>query len=386
MIHIDSPYNCSGCTACESICGQRAIEMVPDVMGFLYPKINQEQCVRCGLCEKVCQFRDEYDKTLNIGSPIAYAARHKDMKEIMKSRSGAAFAVISDKILDNGGIVYGVGYDNHFRIVHKRAITKKERDEFRGSKYVQSDLTGVFRSVREDLKNGLTVLFSGTPCQTAGLNSFVGNNLRKNLVLIDIVCHGVASPYVWRDYLSYLENKHGSRIVSVNFRDKELFGWKDQRETFIFEKINGKKSFTFLFYQNIFFRLSCSHCHFTNLQRPSDITLADYWGWERMDPTFNADDKGCSLVLCNTSKGLDLFKSIMDKMDIIPVSLELAMQPHFKKPSLLHPKRNVFEEMYSSKGFEYALRHCNLIGWRYWTFRVLNKIKRTMLSIIHYKS
>ena len=158
----------------------------------------------------------------------------------MKSRSGAAFVAISDYIIDNGGVVYGAGYNDHFRVAHKRATTKNERDEFRGSKYVQSDLTGVFRCVRDDLKNGLTVLFSGTPCQTAGLNAFIGKTLRRNLLLIDIVCHGVPSPYIWRDYIEFLEKKHGEKIIVVNFRDKEKFGWRAHRESFIFSG-GGKK-------------------------------------------------------------------------------------------------------------------------------------------------
>ena len=163
MIRINNPADCCGCTACASICNHDAITMEPDALGFLYPKVDESKCVECGLCEKVCAFNDNYDKSLNLPKPDAYAARHKDMDEVMKSRSGAAFVAISDYILEQGGVVYGAGYKDHFRVAHKRATTKEERDEFRGSKYVQSDLTGVFRMVKQDLKNGLTVLFSGTP-------------------------------------------------------------------------------------------------------------------------------------------------------------------------------------------------------------------------------
>ena len=136
--------------------------MEPDTLGFLYPKVNESKCIDCGLCEKVCQFNDNYDKSQNLSTPDVYGARHKDINEVMRSRSGAAFVAISDYILEQGGIVYGCGYKGHFRVVHKRATTKEVRDEFRGSKYVQSDLTGIYRQVKEDLKHGLTVLFSGT--------------------------------------------------------------------------------------------------------------------------------------------------------------------------------------------------------------------------------
>ncbi|MBO5187186.1 MAG: Coenzyme F420 hydrogenase/dehydrogenase, beta subunit C-terminal domain [Prevotella sp.] len=233
MIKITNPADCCGCTACADICAHEAITMEPDALGFLYPRVDETKCVDCGLCEKVCAFNDQYDKSLALPIPDAYAARHRDVNEIMKSRSGAVFVAISDYVLENGGVVYGAGYKDHFRVVHKRAATKEERDEFRGSKYVQSDLTGVFSRVRQDLKNGLTVLFSGTPCQTAALNSYVGKKLRENLLLIDIVCHGVPGPFVWRDYIEYIEKKQGARVSVVNFRDKK-YGWRTHYETFEF--------------------------------------------------------------------------------------------------------------------------------------------------------
>lgn len=376
MIRIKDPKECCGCTACASICSHNAISMEPDALGFLYPKINESLCVECGLCEKVCQFNDNYDRSLNLPQPTAYAARHKDIGEVMKSRSGAAFVAISDYILEQGGIVYGVGYKDHFRVAHKRATTKEERDEFRGSKYVQSDLSGVFRQVKEDLKNGLTVLFSGTPCQTAGLNSYIGKKLRKNLILLDIVCHGVPGPYIWRDYLAYLEKKHNSKIIYVNFRDKELYGWKAHKETFKFESGGGKINYTHLFYRHILFRHSCGECHYTNLHRPSDITIADYWGWQKTDPEFNADNKGCSLVLCNTEKGQKLFDAIKDRMNTIPAELPNVMQTHLKKPSCIHPRRMDFERYYIKGGFEYAARKTGMVGWRHTLDIVIKRIKK----------
>lgn len=241
MIQVIDKSDCCGCTACASICPHDAIEMKPDVLGFLYPEVNVDKCVECGLCEKVCAFNEKYDKTNNLSTPLAYGARHKDMSEVETSRSGAAFIALSDVVLRAGGVVYGAGYEGHFRVVHKRAVTPEERNEFKGSKYVQSDLTGIFRQVKKDLRSGLIVMFSGTPCQTAGLASYIGNNkLRENLFLVDIVCHGVPSPYVWRDFLAYLEKKHGSEICYVNFRDKEVYGWHDHKETFKFVNRGGE--------------------------------------------------------------------------------------------------------------------------------------------------
>ena len=239
MINITNKADCCGCTACASICPHKAITMKPDTLGFLYPEVDKGKCTDCGLCEKVCAFNDNYDKSLNLDTPDVYGARHKNMQEVETSRSGAAFIAISDWILDQGGVVYGVGYKDHFRVAHKRATSKEERDEFKGSKYVQSDLSDIFLQVRKDLKEGKIVLFSGTPCQTAGLNSFIGKKLRQNLYLVDIVCHGVPGPYIWRDFMAYLEKKQGSKICWVDFRDKQKFGWTAHKETFKFVKGGG---------------------------------------------------------------------------------------------------------------------------------------------------
>ena len=380
MIQINNPADCCGCTACASICAHDAITMKPDALGFLYPEVDKEKCVDCGLCEKVCAFNDHYDTSLNLEKPLAYGARHKDMNEVETSRSGAAFIAISDYILEQGGVVYGAGYTDHFRVVHKRATTKEERDEFKGSKYVQSDMTGVFRQVKKDLRDGLTVLFSGTPCQTSGLNSYVGKRLRENLFLVDIVCHGVPSPYMWRDYIAYLEKKQGSPIVWVNFRDKQKYGWAAHHETFKFKNGGGKMSFTYLFYKHIMFRKSCGNCHFTNIKRPSDITIADFWGWENTDSAFNADNKGVSLVLLNTEKGLKLFDAVQDRMNTIPAELDKCLQPNMQHPSEMHPQSEKFFSDYTRKGFKYVM-------WKYGenyppTFlrkkskRLLDKIKR----------
>ncbi len=385
MIKIENKEDCCGCTACASICTHDAITMIPDALGFLYPQVDVNKCVECGLCEKVCAFNDHYDTSLNLEKPIAYGARHKNMKEVETSRSGAAFIAISDYVLEQGGVVYGAGYAEHFRVVHKRATTKEERNEFKGSKYVQSDMNIVFRQVKEDLRNGLTVLFSGTPCQTSGLNSFVGKRLRERLFLVDIVCHGVPGPYLWRDYLSYLEKIQGSPIVWVNFRDKQKYGWRAHLESFIFKNGGGNKmSFTFLFYKHIMFRQSCGKCHFCNTRRPSDITIADFWGWEKTDPDINKDDKGLSLVLVNTEKGKRLFEAIKDRMNVVPADLENCLQTHLRMPSDIHPLRMQFEDEYKKKGFEYVYLKYNIpqrsrrykFKLKMFLKRILNHIKR----------
>lgn len=386
MIRITSPAECCGCTACASVCTHNAIMMQPDALGFLYPVVDVDKCTECGLCEKVCAFNDSYDKSLNLSEPIVYGARHKVKEEVETSRSGAAFIAISDYVIENGGVVYGAGYTDHFRVIHKRAVTKEQRNEFKGSKYVESDLKETFRQVKKDLREGLIVLFSGTPCQTAGLHSFIGNKLRENLILVDVVCHGVPSPYIWRDYIKHLEEKRNDKIVYVDFREKQQCGWRAHKEAFRYQgskdDIVIRGSYTYLFYKHIIFRHSCGACKYTNLQRPSDISIADFWGWEKTHPTINADDKGLSLIICNTKKGMQLFENIRGDMNTIPAKIQNCMQPSLMHPSKIHRKRANFELDYMHKGFTYIMRRYGDMGWRYqmekYTAKIIRAIKRTL--------
>lgn len=367
MIQITNKADCCGCTACASVCAHHAISMEPDAMGFLYPRVDTDKCTECGLCEKVCAFNPNYDRSLNLPEPQIYAARHKDMHEIETSRSGAAFIAISDYVLEQGGVVYGAGYTDHFRVVHKRATNKEERNEFKGSKYVQSDLRDIFPQVKADLKQGLIVLFSGTPCQTAGLASYIGKRLREKLILVDIVCHGVPAPYIWRDYLTYLEKKYKQPIVEVNFRDKSRVGWNEHIESFVFQDGSKKEfnTYTYLFYRHIMLRPSCSKCHYTNFKRPSDFTLADYWGWEKLSPDFNKDNKGCSLLFVNTEKGLEIFEKRKEELNYLATNQELCIQPNLQQPSKFDTQWIEFEKLYKKQGFAAVAKRYGNLGWRY---------------------
>lgn len=384
MIQIKEKADCCGCSACASICKHDAIMMKPDVMGFLYPVVDESKCVDCGLCDKVCAFNDHYDTSRNLPSPDAYAARHKDISEVETSRSGAAFIAISDYILENGGVVYGAGYTDHFRVVHKRATTKEERDEFKGSKYVQSDLRGVFRQVKKDLKEGLTVLFSGTPCQTAGLNSYIGKHLRENLLLVDIVCHGVPAPSVWRDYLHYLEKKYNQLIIKVNFRDKSRKGWSSHIESYLLEDNTCKEStvFTDFFFLHIMLRPSCGKCFYTNVVRPSDFTIGDFWGWEKTDANFNKDNKGCSLLFCNTRKSRTIFEQIKANLCYVSVEIEKCIQPNLQSPTKFHPEWKSFERAYErGDGFSYVATKYGIIGWKHNLKFIIKKVDENMRKI-----
>ncbi len=384
MINIENKENCCGCTACASICSRNAIELKPDALGFLYPEVNEDLCNDCGLCEKVCAFHPNYDKSHNLETPDVYAVRHKNISEIETSSSGAAFIAISDRILEQDGVIYGVGYVDHFRVAHKRATTKEERNEFKGSKYVQSDVNSSFSQVRQDLKDGRYVLFSGTPCQTSGLQSYL--RLKRvdttRLYVVDLVCHGVPSPFFWRDYLAFIEKKQGKRATEVNFRDKSQLGWGAHKESF---KFGDTCTYTYIhtFYQHIMFRRSCGVCHFTNFQRPSDFTVADYWGWKKaVEEEFNADNKGVSLLLVNTSNAKSLFSEIKDSVHYIKTDTNSCLQPNLQKPSQIHPQRDDFERDYVKHGLVYVCKkYCNM-GWRYNLRQLKGRVKNKIKNIL----
>lgn len=364
MISNKEKKDCCGCGACANICNHKAISMIPDEMGFLYPYVNLKNCINCGLCDNVCSFNDNYINE-NVENPLFYGVRHKSNNVVKNSRSGGAFIAVSDWILNNGGAVYGVGLDEHFCAVHKRAVTKEERDEFCGSKYVQSNLNDVFKQVKSDLKNGLIVLFTGTPCQTSALWQYIGGRVPDNLYLLDIICHGVPSPAIWMDNIKLIEKVYRGKITNVNFRNKNIYGWSNHVETYnIRNKIIAKWAFTDLFYKHLIIRECCSNCHYANLKRPSDITIGDFWGWEKVCPEFNKDDLGVSLLICNTKKGIELFNKCKGSLDFVLANKEICLQPNLIHPTKLNKAYLSFKEDYANKGYYYVYCKYGIGGWR----------------------
>jgi hypothetical protein len=217
--------------------------------------------------------------------------------------------------------------------------------------------------VKCDLESGRIVLFSGTPCQTAGLNSFVGKELRKNLYLIDLICHGVPGPQLWKDYLTYVERKNKCKISNVKFRNKQAFGWTVRGITFDF--VDGgqckESAFLYFFLQNVMLRKSCYKCHFSNTIRSCDITIGDFWNLNKVKPSFDTERKGVSLVLCNTEKGRKLFERIKDDMEIFPVDLKNALQQSLSHPAVSHPKHDSFEKDYLRYGIGHVVRKYVLV-------------------------
>ena len=374
MISIRDKKDCCGCTACASICPKGAIFMEPDALGFIYPEVDVSLCIECGLCDKVCAFNESYEKFTDFEAPIHYGIRHRDMKTLMDSQSGGAFTALSDVVLDRGGVVYGAGWSDDFVVVHKRAETKEQRNALRGSKYVQSDLRGVFAQVKQDLKEGREVLFSGTPCQVAGLKSFIGKNKSENLITVDIICHGVPSPSIFEDNKQRLEHQYKGKIQHINMRNKVRFGHPSHIESYLInDKYYHDYRFTYLFYKHIMLRPSCGECHYCSLQRSGDITIADFWGWQKVNKSFAKDERGCSLILINSHKGNILFEQSKSFLTIILPSLKECLQDHLRKPTRLSSLSSDFIDLYLSHGYEAVLQ-------KYGTPTMKEKIKRYIRS------
>ncbi len=315
----------------------------------------------------------------NWRRPKCYAVKHRDEAVVELSRSGGIFTAVSDYVLDQGGVVYGCVLTDDFKAVHVRAMDKIERDAMRGSKYIQSDIGDTYKNVKKDLLDGLRVLFTGTSCQVAGLKGFLEKNY-ENLFCVDIVCHGVPSPAVWNAYLRWQEEKIGQKIVDVKFRNKKDFGWRDHVESLMMD--NGEqvdsKVFTKMFYDHAILRPCCYECPFKSVMHPGDITIADYWGIEKVAPEFD-DNKGVSLVLINNDRGNELFEKVKKDLQWKLTKIEYSMQPPLIAPFSKPRSREKFWRNYNKKGFKYVVKRYEggtMIGSFHQAFcKVKEKIK-----------
>lgn len=344
--------NCCGCTACLEKCPQKAIYMESDEEGFKYPVIREELCVDCGVCKKTCSFRKV---THTLQSQRYYAAKNTNLIERSRSRSGGFFFVLAQYIIEQSGIVYGAILDESMKVKHVRATNIDECVRMQGSKYVQSDMENIYHMVKNDLLNEAKVLFSGTACQVAGLYGYLGNKKYDNLVTVDIICHGVASPLIFSEYISFLEKKYHSKVEKFDFRDKTL-GWNQSIEAFwINDKKRNANQYSRLYGSARAIRPSCYVCPFTSFDRPADISIGDYWGVDRLLPKFN-DNKGVSLVIVNNENGYSYVERIRKHMEFIEVTKNDCGQPNLYRPTQEPDDRKMFWNVYKEKGIKENLK------------------------------
>lgn len=379
--HIVIDNKCNGCSACFAICPSSAIDMSVDGKGSLFPKIDKEKCIECGLCKSACSLIVE-SKIENKFTQEYYAFKTKNNDDLRKCSSGGIFLLVAKKVLEQGGVVYGVKYDESLNAVYGRIDNENDLWELSGTKYIECDKIDIFTQVKKDLTDGRKVLFSGSPCVIAGLNNILIDNQRENLVLMDIICHGTPVPKVYKDYLNFLEKKYKSKIVSINFRKKEYDNIKQKYiniQNMEIKFANGKtytankdNDFYYrLFWSNNIIRESCFSCKFASLERVSDITIGDYWGNTSINPEFFHECTE-STVIINTTKGKEIFNSIKLNANIMKVSKKDCLQRNLYKAT---PKSNNFDRFWNEYmlfSFKYILiRYADYYG----VFKLFRKVR-----------
>lgn len=330
------PEDCCGCGACSAACPKQAISMKEDKQGFLYPAVDAALCVDCGICRKACP---QTQGVSQPREPLQYVAmKHTDEQLRRLSRSGGIFAALAQKVLKEGGVVYGAAFDQDLRVRHIRVAQPEELPRLQGSKYVQSRMDDSMVQAAQDLKAGRRVLFSGTPCQIEGLLRWISaaSIPSERLLTVDVVCHGAPSPLVYERYLDDQERRMGGTITTFNFRDKDK-GWRAHVESMT-ALVDGavKKEysteFTDLFYQHNMLRPSCYACPFACRDRSSDLTIADYWGVEKHLPEMD-DDTGVSLVMPHTQTGRKALEEVQEAFVTETVCWDQCRQDALEHPT-----------------------------------------------------
>ena len=328
---LENRDECTGCSACAQSCAGQCISMMPDDEGFLFPQIDSLRCTDCGLCQRACPVlrthKDPNRQDMEASSwikPRVYAAWSLDETVRLNSSSGGIFSALADVRITNGGAVFGAAFDENFMVRHVGITDSSGLDDLRRSKYVQSDIQNTYSEAQKSLKEGKPVLFAGTGCQIAGLKSFLGKDY-PDLLTIDLVCYGVPSPGIWSLYLKDIKRRYKSDIRMVSFRNKQN-GWAKYRMKIEFE--NGRvysrpavdETYFIGFGKGLFNRRSCSSCMFRHPNSKADITLADFWGIDKLPDKDMSDNKGVSQLIINTPKG-------QEALDGIAVGCRLRERP-----------------------------------------------------------
>lgn len=378
-ISIKEKHLCCGCQACAQRCPKQCIVMCEDEEGFIYPEVDVTQCIACGLCVKVCP-------VINQDNPkqpkTVYAAEALDDEIIKSSSSGGIFSLLAEQTILAGGVVFGARFDENWEVVHGYTETIEGLDVLCGSKYVQSHIGNSFLQAEAFLKTGRKVLFSGTPCQIAGLNNFLQRKY-ENLLTVDVICHGVPSPMIWRKYLK--EIAKNQCIKNIFMRDKML-GWRrycirvdGMLDTILYEEFT-KNIYMQGFLLNLYLRPSCYECPAKKFKSQSDITLGDYWGIQNQYPELY-NKLGTSAVLVNTIKGYNVFNRLHVKKTITTYSSVLSGNPSIEK-SVATKYREYFWQRYHTDGNLAVVK-------RIWQktrpsilYRTLSRMKSTVCRIL----
>lgn len=323
---VENRVNCFGCAACRAVCPTKAITMQPDREGFFYPVIDSDLCTQCGACTAVCPARQELSG--EAGEP--FAVRCKDLQILQKSSSGGAFTLLAQQVLEAGGLVCGAVFDKQFRVHH---VLSDSPAPMRKAKYIQSDLQEIYVPIKTALEAGRTVLFTGTPCQCDGVRRYLGSQ-PEGLVLAALICRGVQSPGLWRDYAAWLAGD--GTLEHYCFRDKRV---KNDGHTVAWS-VDGaeqavsmnKDPFSRLYIKCLSLRPSCYHCPYTRWELPFDLTIGDFWGVEKVYPQL-ADGMGTSLVITRTPAGRRLLEGMKERAVVLPVNREQANQPALSEPA-----------------------------------------------------
>ena len=326
MIHIDQKKDCCGCSACDAACNKKCISMTRDEDGFLYPIVDVDQCVNCGLCQRVCPMANYQ---VPKRKPLALGAINQNDDIRRMSSSGGVFYLLCEYVIQQNGIVFGAAFDENFDVYHTYSEDLDGCKRFMGSKYVQSIIGDSYQKAKQFLQEDRIVLFTGTPCQIAGLLSYLGNlKDHEKLITQDIVCLGAPSPYRWHEFKKRIQGN--KEITSIQFRNKET-GWRSGSFVAVFydgseyKELYAQTDYMKGFSSGAYTRPSCYECKFSRLERQSDITLGDFWGVEGLYPELY-DNKGTSLVLVNSKKGRQIIKNVSKGLTIKKVRLDYAVK------------------------------------------------------------
>ena len=365
---ICDPIDCIGCGVCVSVCPRKCIQMEETQEGFMYPIIDLKKCVNCKLCEKKCPQNVEHKKMTSK----FYMAWHKNRKIVMNSSSGGVFSALAQWVLDKRGVVVGAEFNASTKEVrHELIDNPKDLFKLKLSKYYQSKTTDIFYKVQEQIKRKVLVLFTGTACQIAALNSFLGEIDKKYLITLDVLCHGVASKKVVLEYIKSKEKEYNKKIIDFRFRIKEgKEGWQSgsgTRMKLFFSDgtsvVQNKYTDTYFvgFNSNIFLRESCYRCKYCGQNRISDFTAADFWGvtLERVSKKQLYD--GVSVLLVNSDKARTILSELALVMNIQEIDPQEAIPYNraFEKPNIRPRSRSDFFDLLEKEGFDKTVKSIN---------------------------